>query len=121
VILVDTSVWVDHLRDGDARLSALLEAKQVLAHDFVVGELAMGQLTDRKVVMRSFERLKYAEIATHREVLSFVEQHSLYGAGIGYIDAHLLASAMLTPGCKLWTRDKRLQASAVKLRLHAVI
>jgi regulation of enolase protein 1 (concanavalin A-like superfamily) len=69
--------------------------------------------------MLSLESLKRAENATHREVRAFVEQHRLYGAGIGYVDAHLLASVVLTPGSSLWTRDKRLLAAATKLRLHA--
>jgi predicted nucleic acid-binding protein len=119
VILVDTSVWVDHLYDGDPKMFALLEAKQVLAHEFVVGELAMGQLTDREAVMLSFESLSFAEAATHEEVLSRVERHRISGTGIGYIDAHILASAMLTTGCRLWTRDKRLRAQAEKLGLAA--
>lgn len=120
MILVDTSVWVDHLYDGDPDMLDLLDARQVFAHDFVVGELAMGHLTDRQAVMRSLAHLQYAEMATHEEVLSLIEGRRLYGTGIGYIDAHLLTSAMLTMGCKIWTRDKRLRAIAAKLELAAL-
>lgn len=119
MILVDTSVWVDHLYDGDPKMTGLLEAKQVLAHDFVVGELAMGHLTDRDAILLSFESLSFSEAATHQEVMSLVERHRLFGTGIGYVDAHILASALLTTGCKLWTRDKRLKALAAKLGLVA--
>jgi predicted nucleic acid-binding protein len=119
VILVDTSVWVDHLHSGDPGMSRLLETRQVLAHDFVVGELAMGRLTDRQAVMLALENLSYAQTATHEEVLSLIERHRLYGTGIGFVDAHILASAMLSTGCKLWTRDKRLNAQAQRFGLVA--
>jgi predicted nucleic acid-binding protein len=115
VILVDTSVCINHLRRGDARLSALLDSGLVLTHPFVIGELACGNLENRAVILTLLDRLTRATSPTDREVLKFVEQQRLMGRGIGYIDAHLLASARLTPAAKLWTRDTRLAALAGEL------
>jgi predicted nucleic acid-binding protein len=117
VILVDTSVWVGHLRSKDRGLADLLDEGRILSHPFVVGELALGNLRHRDRVLSSLQRLPQVNLATNREVLEFVEQHHLYGIGIGYIDAHLLASVRLTLGTTLWTRDKRLQAAAEELAL----
>lgn len=108
MILVDTSVWVDHLRSGDSVLIALLESGQVAGHPFVVGELAMGNLRQRKVVLEAMRELPQMAVASDEEVLHFVEERALFGRGIGYVDAHLLASLHLTPGTQLWTRDQRL-------------
>jgi predicted nucleic acid-binding protein len=108
VILVDTSVWVDHLRSGDSVLIALLESGQVAGHPLVVGELAMGNLRQRKVVLEAMRELPQMAVASDEEVLHFVEERALFGRGIGYVDAHLLASLHLTPGTQLWTRDQRL-------------
>jgi hypothetical protein len=108
VILVDTSVWIDHLRRGDTELQRLLEKGQVLTHPFVVGELAMGRLKRRETILEALQNLPAAEKALDNEVLLFVADHALFGLGIGYVDAHLLASTRLTPGALLWTRDKRL-------------
>jgi predicted nucleic acid-binding protein len=117
VILVDSSVWVDHLRRGDAMLSRLLEHGQVLAHPFVTGELALGSLKKRAIILAALQALPQAVIAHDEEVLRFIDQHTLYSLGIGYIDAHLLASARLTTDGLLWTRDKRLHAAAERLGL----
>lgn len=117
MILADTSVWVDHLRASDKALVALLDAGMVLAHPFVIGELALGNLSQRDIVLRALADLPQAGIATDAEVLHFIERHALFGRGIGYVDAHLLAAAQLTPGTELWTNDKRLQAVAVGLGL----
>jgi predicted nucleic acid-binding protein len=117
--LVDTSVWVDHLRAGDKRLAELLEAGSVLAHPFVIGELALGDLKQRDVILTSLHDLPQAAVATEPEVLHFIEQHRLFGAGIGYVDAHLLASVRLTDGARLWTREKRLAEVAHELDLAA--
>lgn len=115
MILVDSSVWVDHLRRGDARLRALLENARVLAHPFVVGEIACGSLADRALVLELLRDLPMAAVADNEEVLLFVDRHRLHGKGLGYVDVHLLASVSLTPGSRLWTRDKRLHAIALKL------
>jgi predicted nucleic acid-binding protein len=116
VILVDTSVWVDHLRKGDRALERLLDAGQVLCHPFIVGELAMGSLKDRGV-LSVMQRLPKSLFARDDEVLRFIGQRKLFSLGIGYIDAHLLTSAQITPGAKLWTRDKRLHSVATEMSL----
>ena len=116
MILVDTSVWVDHLRRGDAQLTALLERGAVVMHPFVVGEIACGSLSDRSTVLELLQHLPLAAVASDAEVLGFIEHHQLHGKGIGYVDAHLLASAALTAGAKVWTRDKRLRMAAEDLR-----
>jgi predicted nucleic acid-binding protein len=112
LILVDTSVWVDHLRRGDAQLAGLLDRGVVIAHPFVVGEIACGSLGDRGSVLELIQDLPSAVVADDHEVLAFIERHGLHGKGIGYVDVHLLASVALTEGAQLWTRDKRLGAAA---------
>jgi predicted nucleic acid-binding protein len=112
LILVDTSVWVDHLRRGDAKLAALLERGLVVVHPFVIGEIACGRLTNRTSVLELLQDLPMAVVADSDEVLGFMERHGLYGKGIGYVDVHLLASTALTDQTKLWTRDKRLKLAA---------
>ena len=112
MIMVDTSVWVDHLRAGDAQLAALLERGAVVMHPFVVGEIACGSLSDRPSVLGLLRGLPSAVVAEGEEVLGFIEHRLLHGKGIGYVDAHLLASAVLTEGTTLWTRDRRLRAAA---------
>jgi predicted nucleic acid-binding protein len=119
VILVDTSVWIDHLRRGDVGLQRLLESAEVLSHPFVVGELAMGNLKRREAILEALQNLPAAEKAHDDEVLRFVSDHALFGLGIGYIDAHLLASVRLTPSASLWTKDKRLAEIAMGLSLAA--
>ena len=112
MILVDTSVWVDHLRRGDPGLVDLLERSAVLMHPFVVGEIACGSLRDRESILELLQDLPAAVVATPDEVLKFIASHALHGKGIGYVDAHLLASAALTPGIQLWTRDTKLRRIA---------
>jgi predicted nucleic acid-binding protein len=111
VILVDTSVWVEHLRRGSARLAAALDAAEVAVHPFVVGELACGRLRNRHEILALLAALPSVPIAEHREVLAFLEAHDLPGSGIGWVDAHLLASATLvrTP---LWTLDRPMASAA---------
>ena len=116
-MLVDTSVWVDHLRRGDAQLASALERGQVLMHPFIVGELACGSLADRAKVLELLQDLPAAVVADANEALDFIEQRGLHGKGIGYIDVHLLAATALTQGARLWTRDKRLLRAAQALRL----
>lgn len=117
MILVDTSIWVDHLRAGDATLAGLLEAGRVLAHPAVVGEVALGALRQRALVLALLRALPQAVVATSEEVLAFIEDHGLAGLGIGYVDAHLLAATRLTASASLWGRDKRLQCAAEHLGL----
>jgi predicted nucleic acid-binding protein len=117
VILADTSVWVDHLRASDKVLAALLDTGLVLAHPFVIGELALGNLRQREIVLNALADLPHASVATDAEVLHFIERHALSGRAIGYIDANLLAAVQLTAGAELWTNDKRLRGVAVKLGL----
>lgn len=117
MILVDTSIWVDHLRVGDPELPALLQDGHVLAHPWVIGELALGQLARRSEILRLLQNLPQAEVATEAEVLTLVENQHLFGLGIGYVDAHLVAATLLTAGAGLWTRDKRLTAVATRLGL----
>ena len=117
MILVDTSVWVHHLRAADKALIDLLDAGRVLGHPFVIGELALGNLRRRHLVLGTLRDLPQASIATNEEVLQFIGRQALFGLGIGYVDAHLLASVRLTPGAAIWTRDKRLQVAADKLGL----
>jgi predicted nucleic acid-binding protein len=117
VILVDTSVWIDHLRSGEPALATALEGGQVLMHPFVLGELACGNLKNRGEVLRLLGALPAAPTATDPEVLGLIERRALMGRGIGYIDVHLLASAALADIGRLWTRDRRLGAVAAELEL----
>ncbi|MDO8252524.1 MAG: type II toxin-antitoxin system VapC family toxin [Rhodoferax sp.] len=119
MILVDTSIWIDHLRAGEKRLARLLDDGKVLAHPFVTGELALGNLRNRDAVLGALQDLPQANVATETEVLRFIGEKSLFGMGIGYIDAHLLAAVRLTPGSWLWTRDKRLLTASTRLGIAA--
>ena len=117
MILADTSIWVDHLRRAEEVLAGHLDAREVLAHPYVIGELAVGHLRERSLILRALHNLPKVEVATDREVLEFIDRQSLFGLGIGYIDVHLLASIRLTPGSRLWTRDRRLHETAHRLGL----
>jgi len=117
MVLVDTSVWVDHLRDNEPKLACLLTANRVLSHPFVRGELALGHLHQREVILAALDDLPQAPIAFTDEVNLFIETYSLFGLGIGLIDAHLLASTLLSDNSRLWTRDKRLLEVAMRLNL----
>ena len=117
MILVDTSVWVHHLRDGAPALAAALEQGLVLIHPFILGELACGNLKNRDEVLQLLEKLPAAPVATDAEARDFIERCALMGRGIGYIDVHLLASVALAGTAHLWTRDKRLAAVAADLKL----
>jgi predicted nucleic acid-binding protein len=119
VILVDTSVWIDHLRRGNARLAAMLDAGQVVSHPFVIGELACGTVRQRPVVLALLGRLPVSTVATHTEALAFIEGRRLMGRGLGYVDVHLLAAAALDD-VRLWTVDKRLHAAARALGVSAM-
>ena len=112
MILVDTSIWIDHLRTGDPELGELLRDGQVLAHPWVTGELALGHLSRRSEILGLLHNLPQATVATDDEVLTLIDERQLFGLGIGYVDAHLLAATTLTTAARLWTRDKRLAAVA---------
>lgn len=114
MILVDTSIWVDHFRTGDRVLGRLLEGGQVLHHPWVTGEVALGHLVRRQEILGLLGSLPAATVAEPGEVLVFVERHQLFGRGIGYVDVQLLAAARLA-GATIWTRDKRLAAVATLL------
>jgi predicted nucleic acid-binding protein len=119
VILVDTSVWVDHFRRANPVLAGLLDNDDVLTHPLIIGELAVGNLNPRTAVLHALQHLPQAHCAYDQEVLRLIEQDRLFGLGIGYIDAHLLASVRLTPGTSLWTHDKRLAGIAERFSLTA--
>ena len=118
MILVDTSIWVDHLRAGDVRLVGLLERSEVLTHSMVIAELALGSINPRQILLDSLAALPRSVEASPAEVRHLIESRRLYGRGIGLVDAHLLASALLTPGARLWTRDRRLGAVVRELGLQ---
>lgn len=115
MILADTSVWVDHLRDGDPGLAALLGAARVLGHPWVRGEIALGRLRGRGEVLGLLAGLPQAPVASAAEMLALVEGRRLCGWGIGWVDAQLLAATLLSPGAALWTRDGRLAHAATAL------
>jgi len=100
-------------------MTALLDAGRVVSHPFVIGEIALGHLEQRALVLQSLTELPQAVVATENEVIALIDAHELYGLGIGYIDAHLLAAVRLTAGCSLWTRDKRLRPVASGFGLSA--
>jgi predicted nucleic acid-binding protein len=112
MILVDTSVWIDHLHRSEAALVMLLDSSSVLQHPMVLGELALGSVRNRTELLSSLAGLPAAGLATHAEVMHLIEQRQLYGEGLSLVDVHLLASVLLTPSARLWTRDKKLHAAA---------
>ena len=117
MILVDTSVWVDHLNHGDDELVALLNDHRIQIHPFIIGELACGTLRNRQRVLMGLGEIPSVEMVANRSVIDFIEQHTLFGVGIGWVDVHLLAATARTEGCQLWTRDKRLHTQAERLSL----
>lgn len=114
-VLVDSSVWIDHLRRTEPRLVGLLEGNRVLGHPGVRGEISLGSLADRQTVLGLLARLPAAEVAADDEVAAMIETRQLSSRGLGYIDAHLLAATLLTPAAVLWARDKRLIKAAEDL------
>jgi predicted nucleic acid-binding protein len=115
MILVDTSIWVDHFQNGDPGLAVLLQTGQVLAHPFVIGELALDHLGQRDLILGDLAQLPRVVTASDVEVLGFIRTRKLFG--LGYVDAHLLAAVQLTAAATLWTRDKRLMATAKTIAL----
>lgn len=114
MILVDTSVWVDHLRRGNPILAELLKKNRVVNYPMVLGKLACGNLQNRQSLLQLWQSLDSLQAVSHEEALYFIEHNGLMGKGIGYVDVHLLASVALVAGVKLWTRDKRLARIAVE-------
>ncbi|MEE9395792.1 MAG: type II toxin-antitoxin system VapC family toxin [Methylococcales bacterium] len=106
MVLVDTSIWIDHLRSKDERLVNLLEQGQVSIHPMIIGELACGYLHNRQQLLSLWKNLSYVTEATHNEAVHCLEENKLMGKGIGFIDLHLLASTLLTANTTLWTRDR---------------
>jgi hypothetical protein len=118
-MLVDTRVWIDHIRAAGPLLTALLATGNVLVHPFVIGEIAVGNLRDREIVIRRLQDLTHSTTASNDEVLEFIGWHRLHRLGIGYVDCHLRAAITLTPGARLWTQDIRLSRVASRLGLAA--
>jgi predicted nucleic acid-binding protein len=117
--LVDSSVWIEHIRVPNEILAALIERGDVITHPFVIGEIALGSIGSRTAVLAALEKLPGVPVARHIDVMRLIESRQLFGRGVGYVDAHLLASARLTPTTRLWTRDRRLQAAAADLGVAA--
>jgi predicted nucleic acid-binding protein len=121
MVLVDTSIWIDHFSRVNSQLQALLALNQVLVHPYIIGELACGNLKPRDEILNMLSMLPTPRVASDHEALYFVEANQFYGQGIGYMDAHLLASVALertaTLWTTLWTRDKRLQGLAQRIQL----
>ena len=115
MVLVDTSVWVDYIRFGNAQLVELLQDNRVLMHEMVLGEIACGSLRQRTDRLATLGNLPHMDMASHAEVLLFIERNRLFGCGIGYVDNHLLASVHLRPGAQLWSSDKQLADAARRL------
>lgn len=114
MILADTSIWIDHFRHGDTELRRIIEEDRLLCHPAVIGELALGSLRDRGSVITFLTAQRGAVIATHDEVMIMIDRHGIFSMGVGYTDAHLLASVLLDQRAALWTRDRRLRAAAEK-------
>lgn len=114
MVLADTSVWISHLREGNAGLETLLDDGHVVCHPFIIGELACGNLKNRSEILSLLHALPVVTHAEHEEVMQFIDDYRLMGKGLGYIDVHLLASSILSK-TPLWTFDKRLQEVSVRL------
>ncbi|SLN62987.1 Ribonuclease VapC32 [Roseivivax jejudonensis] len=121
MILADTSVWIDHLRHGDPDLARHLDAGEVACHPLVVAELALGTLRARDEILGLLDGLPALPLATVAEVRAMIEARRLMSRGIGYVDAGLVASCLLTPGTTLWSRDRRLAAVADQLGIAAAV
>jgi predicted nucleic acid-binding protein len=119
MILADTSVWIDHIVREEPELSSMLVAGKVFRHPMILGELALGTIRNRTTLLQRLHFLDEIPVAQDGEVRLLIERKQLYGRGIGYVDTHLLASVLLAPGAKLWTRDKRLRAAAEELGVAA--
>ena len=119
MVLADTSVWIDHFRRSDTSLVGFLNEGTVVMHPFILGEIACGNLRNRGLILNSLSALPSPTLATHGEVLRLLEERKLWGHGIGWVDAHLLASTLVS-GCALWTRDERLNRAAALVGVRRV-
>ena len=119
MILADTAIWIAHFRASEADLKAQLLVRNVAIHPFIVAELALGSLHDRRQTLEMLDRLPQVQVAQLAEVRHMIEVQSLFSKGLGLTDAHLVASALLTPWVRLWTRDKRLRGIALALGIDA--
>ena len=119
MILVDTSVWIDHLRTTDPTIDRLVESFELAMHPFVLGELVLGSIASRLETIEAWRELPMAKVLHPEDVIDLVEQRRLFSRGIGFTDANLIASALTTSGLKIWTRDKRLAAVAAELGVAA--
>jgi predicted nucleic acid-binding protein len=117
MILVDTSIWIDHFNKADKELANLLQSGRVCIHPFIIGELACGNISNRTEILNLLNALPRLEPVFENEIYTLIENKKLYGIGLGFIDVHLLASALID-NVKLWTRDKTLKQSAIKLNIH---
>jgi len=117
MILADTSIWIDHLRAKDTALSNYLETNFIVSHDYVIGEIALGSLGRRDVILNALDGLPKLKQASESEVRAMIERDHLFGLGIGYVDAHLIAAVRLSPGTRIWTRDKRLRQATERLNI----
>lgn len=121
MILVDTSVWSDHLRFGNAALEGFLIRGEVCCHPFIVGEVALGYLKQRAFILGRMQNLPMTMVASNAEVLDFIDRRAIVGRGIGYVDTHLLMSALITPKTVLWAKDKNLSAAAQAFNIAATV
>lgn len=116
-IIVDSSYWIDHINGGHAQMTDLLKQRRVLLHPMIYAEIALGSITSRRQLLQELQKMPYAPAASHAEVLAMIEWLEIYNAGIGYVDAHLLAATKQVSGALLWTKDKRLQMQAERLNV----
>jgi predicted nucleic acid-binding protein len=119
VILADTSVWIGHFRSVDDKMLSLIKLRMILCHPYVIGEIILGSLSNRDEILSNLQDFPQAPVAQTEDVLQLIATHKLFGRGIGYVDTHLLASALLQPGTQLWSRDKKLKAVAGALGVAA--
>jgi predicted nucleic acid-binding protein len=116
MVLVDTSIWVSHLRHGNSRLQKLLHEGRVVSHPFIIGELACGNLSNRSEIISLMQSLPMLDVVEHEELLLFIEHKKMMGTGLGFVDIHLMAAAILS-GIPLWTQDKKLKQACSRLSI----
>jgi hypothetical protein len=121
MILADTSIWIDYLRDRDPKMERLLGSGQIVMHPFIVAEIALGSLHNRRKRLENMDALLEVRVAQLHEVRHMIEAHALYSKGIGLTDAHLVASCLMTPGTQLWTRDGDLKRVAKTLGIFITL